>query len=390
MLNFLKNKRMMVPAVIVVIIIGFIIFQQVKIMLGTKGMMEMRAIPPKVELGTIEKKDIYESTKSTGRVEAVYSVNLNARIQGWLEQSYFAEGQNVRKGQVLFLIEPKQYSIAVQQAQAKVNEAKANLDNSEKELIRAAELVKNDFVSKSYYDNAIATRDRARGVLDASRAALSQAQLDYSYTRITSPIDGKIGKIFITKGNLVNPQTGTLATIVSTSPIYVTFTMKSQDYIKLKRDNNNDLSKMKIELKLADGSILDEIGKIEFVDNVVDPTTGTIKIRATFKNKDGLLVAGDFIEVISTSTFPKSVLLIPQESVQDSTNGLFIYTIDEKNVVNSKIIKTNGQYEGKWIVTDGVDEGEKYVSTGLQKIAPGRKVEIIEHKNEQNEAEQTK
>ena len=315
-----------------------------------------------------------------GRIEAKYSVDVVARINGWLQKRYFKEGDYVKKGQTLFLIQPNEYAIAVQQAQATVNQNQAALVNSEKELKRAQELVKNDFVSKSYYDQALATRDQNKAALEAARANLANAKLNLSYTRIASPVDGKIGKILITEGNLVNAQSGTLAKIVSTSPIYGIFTLKSEDYLKFKKGDNSDkdFSNMDVKIKLSDGSEYKETGKLEFVNNEVDPTAGTITLRATFQNKDHLLVPGDFINVTATSKAPRHVLLVPQVAVSDSTAGYYVWVIDKDGLAQQKSIKIGNAINTDWEVLEGLQEGEKVISTGVQKLRPGVPVKVEE------------
>ncbi len=380
------TKKKLIMTGIVVAVVGLIGFQKFSAFYGEQMMNKMRNKPPVVELSDVKEQEIFDKAESAGRLEAVYSVDVVARIQGWLQKRYFKEGAMVKKGSLLFLIEPSQYNIAVNQAKASMRQSRAALVNSEKELVRAKELVENDFVSKSYYDKALATRDQNRAMLDVDRANLAKAQLDYSYTRVTSPINGKIGKIFITEGNLVNPQTGTLAKIVSVDPIYAYFTLKSEDLLKFKKMNTtkNDLSNMKVELKLADGSIYPVLGKVQFVDNQIDPTAGTIALRATFPNEKGLLVPGDYINVVASSTKPRKVVLVPQVAVSDSTNGYFVYYIDKDNKAQIKPIKVDAPMGDFWIVKEGLSAGDKIVTKGLQKLAPGMPVKIEEQTASEN------
>lgn len=367
-----------------------------------------------VQLGTVDKQ--YEFS---GRVEAQYSVDLIARVQGFLQKSYFKEGDFVKKGQLLFLIEPSEYQIAVKNAQAAVNATNASLINAEKNLKRAKELVKQDFVSKSYYDEALASRDSYKGSLDVNKAQLAQAKLNLSYTRIVAPVDGKIGKILITQGNLVNLTKGTIAKLISTNPIYVTFNLKSEDYLSFKRaDSTDDVSNTVVLLKLSDGTMYPKEGKIEFIDNAVDASAGTITMRATFDNPDGLLLPADFVTVYLKAVNPRKELLVPMESVQDSTDGFFVYVVSDKpnktqqpqkkkgflaqkwEAVNNKFmgfvvkkvlhaeiptsdkyavvrqIKATEQYKGFWIVEDGLKEGEIVLVKGITQLSDGQPIKI--------------
>ena len=371
------NKKKIIIGVIVALIVLPIVFNKVMTFVSTKIMAKMNAKPPAVEIGTVVKGDYYPKTESVGRIEAKYSVDVVARINGWLQKSYFKEGKYVKKGQTLFLIQPHEYEIAVQQAQAAVRQSEAALVNAEKELTRARELVKNDFVSKSYFDQALATRDQNKAQLDANKASLANAKLNLSYTKIKAPVDGKIGKIIITEGNLVNAQSGTLARIVSTSPIYVYFNLKSEDYLKFKKaeaESHNELGDTKVYIKLSDGSIYHEAGKLEFVNNEVDPTAGTISLRATFDNKDRFLVPGDFVNVVAEAIKPKQVLLVPQIAVSESTQGTYVWVVDDKNVAKQKFIKISNQEGDKWIVKEGLTEGETVITKGFQTLRDGMTV----------------
>lgn len=375
----MDKKKLWIGIILAVMIVP-IVFNKVMTVIGAKMAAEAAKRPQIVQVAEVKGEDIYQKTESVGRIEAKYSVDVVARINGWLQKRYFKEGDYVKKGQTLFLIQPNEYAIAVQQAQATVNQNQAALVNSEKELKRAQELVKNDFVSKSYCDQALATRDQNKAALEAARANLANAKLNLSYTRIASPVDGKIGKILITEGNLVNAQSGTLAKIVSTSPIYGIFTLKSEDYLKFKKGDNSDkdFSNMDVKIKLSDGSEYKETGKLEFVNNEVDPTAGTITLRATFQNKDHLLVPGDFINVTATSKAPRHVLLVPQVAVSDSTAGYYVWVIDKDGLAQQKSIKIGNAINTDWEVLEGLQEGEKVISTGVQKLRPGVPVKVEE------------
>jgi len=370
------SKKNRIIAFLIILIVVPIAYQQIKSAID--GYMQQKAmnIPKVVQTAQAEAKDIYSSSESAGRVEAKYSVDVVARINGWLQKRFFDEGAKIAKGQTLFLIEPDQYEIAVKNAAAAVRQTQAALINAEKELVRAKELVKQDYVSKSYYDQALATRDQAQAALDAAKASLADAKLNLSYTKIASPIDGKIGKIIITEGNLVNTTSGALARIVSIKPIFVSFTMKSSEFLKFRKNESaDDYSDMDVKIQLADGSIYDESGVIEFVNNEVDQTTGTITLRATFQNEDELLVPGDFVKVVVTAKTPKEVVLVPQSAALDDSTGYYVWGIDSDNKAVRKDIKVGEEIDKKWVVTEGLNAGDTYVAKGVQSIrSAGQKV----------------
>ena len=389
------NKKKIIGIIIAAIIIVPIVFNKVMGLVSARIAAEMQKRPTPVEIAYSSQDSIYPQTESVGRIEAKYSVDVVARINGWLQKRYFQEGAYVKKGQTLFLIQPNEYSIAVQQAQAAVRQSQAALVNSEKELVRARELVKNDYVSKSYYDNALATRDQNRATLDVNRANLAAAKLNLSYTQVKSPVDGKVGKILITEGNLVNAQSGPLTKIVSTSPIYAYFNIKSEEYLNYMKNaapGRDELSGMDVKIKLSDGSEYKEKGVLEFVNNEVDQTAGTIALRATFQNKDNLLVPGDFVNVTAIAKKPVDVVLVPQVAVSDSTNGTYVWVIDENNKAQQKFIKIDKQQGENWIVLEGLKPGEKVIKSGFQRLKPGTLVSYddksIESKPQQdNESE---
>ncbi len=375
-MSYLKNKKTRWIVFFLALILIPIGYHQLTGIIS--GIMQQKAMsmPKTVEIMTPMKKEIYRETESAGRIDAKYSVDVVARINGWLQKRFFDEGAKIKKGQTLFLIEPDEYQIAVNNAAANVRQSQASYTNAEQELTRARELVKQDYVSKSYYDEALATRDRTKAALDAARAQLANAKLNLSYTKVTSPIDGKIGKIIITEGNLVNTQSGPLARIVSVSPIYVYFNLKSAEFLKFKKiDSSTDFSNMEVSIQLADGSIYNEKGKIEFVDNEVNETTGTISLRATFENADELLVPGDFVKVIVKSKDPQVVMLVPQASALNDAQGYYVWGIDSDNKTVRKDIKVSDEIDKNWIVEEGLTYDDNFIAKGIQSVRmPGQKV----------------
>ncbi len=391
--KIITNKWFIICTIAVVL---FIAFKLTMALIAASMMQKAMAQPKLVDVVEMKTQDVKKGFEFSGRVEAKYTVDLVARVQGFLQRSYFKEGDFVKKGQVLFLIEPSEYQIAVKNAQAALNATNASLTNAEKNLVRAKELVKQDFVSKSYYDDALAQRDLYKGNLDSGRAQLAQAKLNLSYTKITAPVDGKMGKILITQGNLVNLSSGTIAKLISTNPIYVTFTLKSEDYLKFKKaDSTQDVSNTIVKLKLSDGSEYKQTGKVEFIDNAVDLTTGTITMRATFENPDNLLVPGDYITVFLNPVNPRKELLVPMESVQDSTEGFFVYVVEKapmekdkekfQDVAKIRHIKATEQYNGYWVVEEGLKEGDIVVTQGITSLRENVPVKI--NKNNKTEKE---
>ncbi len=389
-----KSKQTRVTAIILAVIIIPIIYNQAKGIITGVMTSYMMSQPPEVEVAYPVEKDINATLKTTGRIEAKYSVDIIARVEGWLQERYFEEGASVKKGQKLFKIQPEEYSLAARNAKATVNEASAVYKNSQVDYQRAAALLKEDLVSREYYDNALANRNRTRAALDGAKAQLSKANLDLSYTNITSPMNGRIGKVMISEGNYVTPSTGVLTQVYSTNPMKVTFALKSSDFIKVKKyfvkNGQNSLPNkhlLDVILNLADGSTYDKTGKIEFIDNKIDPTTGTVTIRAIFENPHELLVHGDYVNVILRETVPTKVMLVPQSATKtDVGTGYYVWVIDKDGKTEKRDIKVHYNLDNNWVVEGGLEYTDKIIVNGVQNIyKSGQKVKIknkIEDKKE--------
>ncbi len=331
--------------------------------------------PTVVNTKEMKMEEITEKISTPGRIIPVYEVEVVARIDGYLQKKFFNEGDYVKKGELLFQIEPNSYAAKVSQASANLRNAQAVFSESQKNLQRAEELVKQDFISKMDYDANLASRDRDKAAVDSARAALTQAQINYGYTKIYSPVDGKISKLFITEGNYVTPSSGKIATIVSLDPINVDFSLKSKSYLIMKKNSKlSDLSDITVKIQLADDSEYPATGKIQFYGNEVDITTGAVDFRASFPNKEKLLLPGDFVNVVCILNKPRKVILVPQEAVQESEKGKFVFVIDENRHAQIKYIKVDEEYKKQWIVEDGLKEGDNVVIEGVQSLQPDSEV----------------
>ena len=389
-----KNKKTQAIALIAAIIIVPIAYNQAKSLI-TGAMSAYIAKQPKlVEVANPVVKEINPTFSTTGRIEAQKSVDIIARVSGWLQERYFQEGDKVKKGQKLFLIEPDEYILAAKSARATVNEDSAVYKNSEIDLRRAKELLKEDLVSREYYDNALTDRNKYRAALDGSLAELKKANLNLSYTNITSPMDGRIGKAIVSVGNYVTPSTGVIAQIYTTNPMKVTFPVKSGDFIELKKyfkDKKNENPSLdntvSIILGLSDGSTYEKEGKIEFVDNKVDETTGTVTLRAVFENPDELLVPGDYVNITIRINKPQKVMLIPQSATKtDVGTGYYVWTVKDGKAVKKDIV-VNDNYENNWIVESGLSYDDVVVLKGIQNIyKTGQPVKTKQYQPDQTEA----
>ena len=370
-----KSKQTKILAGILAVILVPIIWNQGKTLVTGAISAYMEKQPKVVEVATPITKEINPTFSTTGRIEAQKSVGVIARVSGWLQERYFQEGDIVKKGQKLFLIEPDEYALEAKNARATVNENAAVYKNAEIALHRAEQLLKEDLVSREYYDDALADRNKYRAALDGAIADMKKANLNLSYTNITSPMDGRIGKKHVSEGNYVTPSTGVLAEIYTTNPMKVTFPVKSGDYIELKKyfkekknENPSLDDNVSIILGLSDGTKYEQEGKIEFVDNKVDEETGTVTLRAVFENPDELLIPGDYVNVTIRVNKPQKVMLIPQSATKtDVGTGYYVWVVKDGKTIKKDII-VNENYENNWIVESGLDYDDVVVMKGIQSI----------------------
>lgn len=332
---------------------------------------------PNVVVDTISEQDVIQSFDAPGRVVSKYQVSVMARISGYLQKSYFKEGDYVKAGETLFLIEPVEYQNAASVAGANIQNIRAQLAYANKQLARAEELVKQDYIAKSRYDEILANRDALKAQLKAAQSNFNDTNRNLSYTRVKAPVDGRIGIIDVTVGNYVTPSSGSLTTINSTNPIYVTFPLSSEDYASISSIDENANAKRRVELYFQNGDKYNQDGVQDFLDNKVDQSTGTVTMRATFQNKDNKLLHGEFVNVKLYANHPVKVPVVPIVAVQENQEGKYVYTIDETGMPKLTYIKVQGQSGDNWIVKDGLKAGDRVIVDGILKVTPGTPVKIV-------------
>ena len=332
---------------------------------------------PSVQVDSVSEAEIIREFKAPGRVTSKYQVNVLARIAGYLQKSYFKEGDYVKEGQVLFQIEPTEYINTANAAGANVKNVKAQLEYAEKQLARASELVKQDYIARAKYDEILSHRDALKAQLASAQAAYSDSQRNYGYTMVKSPVNGKVGIITVTVGNYVTPSSGPLTTINSTDPIYVTFPMDSDDFNALSSADLSNNKDRKAELYFGNGQKYEFDGVQDFQDNKIDQATGTVTLRATFKNPNNQLLHGDFVNIKLYSNNKVKVPVVPVVAVQENQAGKYVYKIDDQGLPQLVYIKTSGQDGHNWIISEGLAVGDKIVVDGLQKVVPGHPVTVV-------------
>lgn len=370
------KKKILLIIIIALIAIGF---RFVTSSIG--GMMKQKArlnvAPPNVVVQQIEGNNVIRTFDAPGRVVSKYQVSIMARISGYLQKSFFKEGDYVKAGETLFLIEPAEYQNASNVAGANIQNIKAQLAYANKQLARAEELVRQDYIAKAKYDEILANRDALKAQLSAAQSNYKDTNRNLSYTRVKAPVDGRIGIIDVTVGNYVTPSSGSLTTINSTNPIYVTFPLSSEDYAAISSIDKKADARRKVELFFQNGDKYELNGVQDFLDNKVDQTTGTVTLRATFQNPNNKLLHGEFVNVRLFANNPVKVPVVPIVAVQENQEGKYVYTIDNKGLPKLTYIKTQGQSGDNWIVKDGLKYGDKVIVEGILKVTPGSPVKIV-------------
>ncbi|HEY7247534.1 MAG TPA: efflux RND transporter periplasmic adaptor subunit [Xanthobacteraceae bacterium] len=333
--------------------------------------------PPAVSVTPVASRQITETGDYIGRVTAIDKVDVVARVAGFIEERNFVEGQNVKKGDLLFRLEQATYKAAVDQQRANLAKAKATEVNAKLQLERGKELVRNQNIPQSTLDQRAADAAAAEaGVLEA-QALLDQAEINLGYTEIRSPIDGRIGLATFTVGNLVQPSSGKLATIVSQDPIYVIFQVSERNVIAYRervaqsRDKNPHVT---IHVKLPNGSIYPNPGVTNFLDVQTDPNTDTVAARAQLSNPDGLLIAGGVVGVTVERGAPRLALTVPQAAVLLDQAGRYVLVVGTDKKVEQRRIATGAEQGRNVVVTEGLKEGELVIVEGVQKVRPGQLV----------------
>ncbi|AGW12459.1 putative efflux transporter, RND family, MFP subunit [Megalodesulfovibrio gigas DSM 1382 = ATCC 19364] len=390
------------------------------------------AAPAAVEVGVVQaaSETVPLFREFPSRIEAAESVEIRARVEGFLATIEFAEGSTVKKGDLLFTIDPSQFDESVRNAQAALNKAKTDLEaakrgvevlkaradlaksmatwiNAQQDAKRYKTLVVNDFVSKQEYDQAVTTERESAAVVEANKALLTQAevnqdaeiarnqaavesaeaqlaqaQLNLSYTKLYAPVSGRIGTAQVKPGGLVGRSESTLlATITTIDPIYVVFQIDEKDYIQVARRNAERAKQVgqegmppTFQLTLADGSLYEHGGTLNMVGSTVDASTGALTIRAAFPNPDTLLRDGQFARIRAEADSLENAVTIPQKAVQQLQGMNFVYVVKSDSTVEERKVKTSDRVGARMVIKEGLNAGETVVVDGVQKLRPGMKV----------------
>jgi len=328
-----------------------------------------------VTVAVAQQKDVPVEIKVIGSVAPMQTVAVHAQLTGQLTQVLFREGDDVAKGQLLFIIDPRPYQAALAQAQANLARDEAQLRNAEAESKRYTELVKKDYVTREDYDKIVAGEEAARATAAADKAAIDTARVSLSYCEIHSPIAGRTGSLQVHAGNLVRANDTTpLVVINQIAPVYVQFAVPEQDLTRLR--TRGDLRTIPVRVSQKDGGAPLAEGRLSFVDNAVDPTTGTISLKATFANQNRALWPGEYVNVAMTVASRSGAVVIPAQAVQMGQRGQYVYVVKDGNAVEMRPVTVGQQVEQQAIIDRGVQPGETVVTDGQIRLTPKSHVDV--------------
>lgn len=345
---------------------------------GEDQKQQQQMPPPGVSVVNVTEQKVGEYHEYVARTEAVDSVNLRARVEGFLVQRDFSEGQTVDKDQLLFEIDRKPYEASLKKAEADLASSKADLTKARKDLQRSKDLFKKGHISQADLDTQTSNEARAVAAVQATEAQLDSAKLNLGYTRIKAPFKGEVGKARYSIGNLVGPTSEPLATLTSTDPIYVNFQVDEKQLVSHLQANagrkDDDNEQFKLNLRLPTGQDYGEQGTFNFADTRVDETTGTLSLRASFPNPDGIILPGLYVTLLAESNDKVMQPVIPQAAVQENQSGRFVLVVTPEQTVATRQVKMGRRIGPMWVVSQGLKANEQIIVEGLQKVRPGTKV----------------
>jgi RND family efflux transporter MFP subunit len=341
--------------------------------------------PPQVDVAQVVAKQVTEFDEFTGRFEAVERVEIRPRVSGYIASRNFAEGREVQKGDVLFVIDPRPYEADYKHAKAQLDQARSQSVLAKSERERATKLLQSHAISQEEYDTRAAGLEQADANVEAAQAALDQAALNLSFTRVTAPISGRVSRALVTEGNLVTAGQTQLTTLVSLDPIYVRFDGDEQAYLRYskiareavqakQKGNEAGTTGSQVLVGLANEGGYPHQGVLVFEDNELDPTTGTIRGRARLENHDRAFTPGLFARVKLMGSNKYDALLINDSAVGTDQTVRYVLVVGADNKVEYRPVKLGPIIDGLRVVSDGLHAGETIVVSGLQRVRPGAQV----------------
>ena len=341
----------------------------------TPARQQAAAPPAAVFVTRVERQAISKGADFIGRVEAIDRVDIVARVTGFMQTRHFNEGDAVKAGQLLFTLEQPPFAAEVALRRAQLDSARADLANASTQVTRGRELVKTNAIPQATLDDRITAEAESKAKVAAAEAQLQQAQINYDYTEIRAPFDGRAGRSPLSPGNVVSPGSGTLVTIVRDDPIRISFPVTQRQLLQVRREGGSDgAERIKVRVRLPDGSMLDSTGRFDFIDVTTNRATDSVLVQAMIANPQKLLVDGQAVTVVVEAGDPEQAIVIPQSALQIDQAGSFVLVVGAENKVEVKRVKTARGLGGQLVVTEGLEIGQLVITEGSQRARPGATV----------------
>jgi membrane fusion protein (multidrug efflux system) len=338
--------------------------------------------PPEVTVLTIKPETVPAQFEFVGQAEASKRVEVRSQITGVIVDRPYVEGTDVPEGAVLFKLDPTTYLAAYRSALAEVENARARLANAQRNLGRLRPLLADRAVAQKDVDDAQTEAEEAQAALDQASATVDEAKKNYDDTNVRAEIAGRAGRAEMVLGARVTGPGDLLTTVEQNDPVYVYFSPSDQDVLRWRRDRATGRlivppGVLDVQARLADGSILPHTGKLNFIDQALEPVTGTLRLRAEFLNPERALLPGQFVRVRLLGIQRANAILVPQRAVQQGLTSTFVYVLDKANRPAARDVQTSSWLGGRWIVESGLEPGDRVVVDGTGKIAPGQPVRPV-------------
>jgi RND family efflux transporter MFP subunit len=330
--------------------------------------------PPSVTVAKALQGEVTDWAEFTGRFEAVDRVELRPRVSGYIESVRFQEGAEVKKGDVLFVIDPRPYKAALDRAEGELARIKAQAAYADSESHRAERLLSSKAISQGEHDSRVSQNSQSQADVRSAQAAVDAARLNLEFTRVISPIAGRVSRAVVTEGNYVSAGSNVLTSVVSLDPIYVSFDGDEQSYLNFRPKVGGDSANSAVFVGLANEEGYPHTGRLNFLDNALNPATGTIRVRALLANPDRQFTPGLFARVRIPGSERYSTTLIPEAAIATDQDRRYVLVVDGAGTVEYRTVQLGGVHEGKRVVRDGLKPGEQVVVSGLQRARPGSKV----------------
>ncbi|MCE5194145.1 MAG: efflux RND transporter periplasmic adaptor subunit [Nitrospiraceae bacterium] len=339
-----------------------------------------KTMPVPVLVASVSKETVPVQINAIGNIEAYSTVSIKARVNGELTAVHFQEGKDVNKGDLLFTIDPRPYKAALDSAKANLLKDTALYKKAEEDEKRYSELYKEQLVSRSQYEQIFANAEALKATVEADKAAVENAELQLSYCTIHAPISGKTGSLLFNKGNQIKANDDKAMVVINQlQPTYVNFSVPEQNFPEIKKYMSK--GSLKIEAVVAKDYQDTEKGTLSFIDNAVDASTGTIRIKGTFANKSKRLWPGQFVNVVMTLTTQPDAIVVPLQAVQTGQSGQYVFVVKNDMTVEMRPVVANRSFNDKAVIEKGLQPNEKVVTDGQMKLIPGVKIEIKDGKN---------